>query len=337
MPPIGWPQRWHRVTEGRHMRQYILRRLLMLIPVLVAVSIIIFLLMRVVPGDVATVILMGSGGEGAATEEALRELRHKLGTDRPLYEQYATWVWGLLRLDVGPSFYTRTPVFEEIGDRIPVSVELAFLTGLISLIIALPLGVLSALRQDTWTDYVMRVVTIGGIAMPTFWSGTLIILALVLYFRWLPPIGYVGLLSDPWTNFQQMIWPALALGYYFSAVVSRMTRSCMLEVLRQDYIRTAWAKGLRERIVVLRHAMKNALLPVITITGIQVAYLIGGTVIMESVFVLPGIGKHLVDSIRVRDYPVVQTIVVLFALVVSVANLLVDVVYAWVDPRIRYT
>lgn len=319
------------------MREYIAKRLLMFIPVLIGVSLIVFLLLRVLPGDVALVILVGEGGMGQASEERLKELRHKLGLDRPLYVQYFDWVWGLVRLEWGKSLYTDRPILGEVAKRFPTTVELAFLTVFFSMAIAIPIGVISALRQDTWVDYIFRVITVGGVAMPTFWTGTLILLFLVTFFSWAPPLGFTSILKDPGKNLEQIIWPGVALGYFMSAVVGRMTRSCMLEVLRQDYIRTAWSKGLRERVIVLRHALKNALLPIVTIAGVQVAVMLGGSVIMETLFSLPGIGLHLIDSIYSRDYPTIQTILVLFAFIVMVVNLIVDLLYGWLDPRTRYT
>ncbi|MDO8531693.1 MAG: ABC transporter permease [Dehalococcoidia bacterium] len=224
-----------------------------------------------------------------------------------------------------------------IAQRLPLTVELAAFTIVIAVLIAVPLGALAAVRQDTWLDYVLRVVSIGGLAMPTFWTATLIILGLAVIFGALPPLGVTSsLFDDPLRTLQQLVWPALALGYYDAAMISRMTRSQMLEVLRQDYVRTAWAKGLRERMVLVRHALRNALLPVVTIVGLQFAYLLGGTVIMEKIFFLPGMGSALVDSIIRRDYPMIENIVVLFAFMVLVMNLLIDILYAWLDPRIRY-
>jgi peptide/nickel transport system permease protein len=193
-----------------------------------------------------------------------------------------------------------------------------------------------AIRQDTWLDYVARIVTISGLAMPSFWVGTLTLLFMVIWFSWIPPLGYTNLWDNPWTNFQQVIWSALALGYFLSAVVARMTRSTLLEVLRQDYIRTAWAKGLQERSVLLRHALKNAILPIVTIIGLQFAGLMGGTLIMERIWNLPGLGTSLIESINFRDFPMVQGLLMLFALIVLVINLLVDLMYAWLDPRVRY-
>ncbi|MBI2909054.1 MAG: ABC transporter permease [Chloroflexi bacterium] len=317
------------------MRQYILRRILLLIPVLVGVSLIIFTLMRVLPGDVAVMMLSG-GGQTAVDPEAAAKLRRELGLDRPIYVQYVDWVWQLVHLDAGKALRTDIPVFQEILRRLPLTLELAALSVIVSLLISLPIGVISALRQDTWVDYVFRVVSIGGLAMPTFWTGIILVLVLLIFFRWQPPLGYANLLDNPARNLQQVVWPVLVLGYYLSAAVSRMTRSCMLEVLRQDYIRTAWSKGLRETVVVYRHALKNALLPVVTLLAFQFGTLMGGAVVMETIFTLPGLGSVLVESIVFRDYPMVQTIVLLIAVIFTFVNLAVDILYAWLDPRIRY-
>jgi len=228
------------------------------------------------------------------------------------------------------------PVAKVIKNRFPLTLELAFLIFFTSLFIAIPIGVLSAIRQDTWVDYVFRVVSIAGLAMPIFWTGILIIFFLVLFFDWMPPLGYASPLEDPLENLQQLIWPALAQGYMLAALLSRMTRSSMLEVLRQDYMRTAWSKGLRERVIVSRHALKNAILPVITLSGVQFGYVLGGVVIMETVFSLPGMGRMLVESIAGRDYPMIQVMILLIAFVFLSVNLIVDLVYGWLDPRIRY-
>ncbi|MEK7873550.1 MAG: ABC transporter permease [Chloroflexota bacterium] len=318
------------------MQRYIARRILMLLPVLIGVSLAIFLIMRVLPGDPALVIL-AAGGQGGFDEQALKDMRVKLGTDRPLHVQYVEWMTGLVKLNVGNSLLTNRPVMADIAARVPPTVELAILSIIISMVIALPIGIISAARQDTWMDYIFRVVSVGGLSMPIFWTGTLVVLFLVLLFRWMPPLTYTSIVLDPTQNLSQFIWPSMVMGYYLSAVVSRMTRSQMLEVLRQDYVRTAWAKGLSEKLVLYRHALKNAILPVITLSGVQFGQLMGGTVLLETIFVLPGMGSHLVSSILVRDYPVVQTIILLIALVFVLLNLLVDIVYAWLDPRIRYT
>ena len=241
-----------------------------------------------------------------------------------------------MRLDFGESLVQNTPIGDEIVRRLPVTLELAILTLLISLALAIPSGIISAIRQDTWADYLLRIVSVGGLAMPVFWTGSLLILVLVLFFRWMPAIGYINFFESPWANLQQMVLPALALGYFYAAIVSRMTRSQMLEVLRQDYVRTAWAKGLKERVVVLRHALKNAALPVITISAFQFGNLLGGTVIVESLFALPGIGRALVASIETRDFPMFQAMMILLAFWFLLINLIVDILYGWLDPRIRY-
>jgi peptide/nickel transport system permease protein len=318
------------------MSRYIGRRLLMLIPMLIGVSLVVFVLMRLIPGDVASLILMGPSGESGANPKALAELRHKLGLDRPLPMQYLTWIAGLARLDAGNSLWSDRPVFTEILERLPLTLEMALLAIMLSLGVALITGMLSALRQDTWVDYLFRVISIAGLSIPNFWLSTLIILVLSLVFFWTPPLGYVDFFEDPWANLPQIFWPALALGYALSAVTSRMTRSAMLEVLRQDYNRPARAKGLSGHVVVIRHALKNALLPVITLSAIQLGNLLGGTVIMETIFTLPGVGRYLVDAIFHRDYPVTQTIVVMMGTIFVCLNLLVDLLYAWLDPRIRY-
>lgn len=318
------------------MRQYIARRLLLLIPAALGLTLVIFFLMRVMAGDVAYAILAGEAGEGAVTKEELRELRHKLGTDKPLYEQYIRWAWGIIRLDPGVSLWTERPIVEEIAQRLPVTLELALFTSLVSVSIAIPMGVISAIRQDTWLDYLVRVFSIGGLSLPHFVIATLLVMFLIIWFKWLPPISYVSIFEDPWTNLQQFFFPAITLGYRTNGVICRMMRSCMLEVLREDYIRTAWAKGLRERIIIYRHALKNATLPVVTLIGFQFAFLLGGSVIAETIFSLPGMGKNLVDSITHRDYPVVQAVIVLFGIIVMFSNLVVDILYTWLDPRVRY-
>ena len=319
------------------MTNYLFRRLLQFIPVLVLVSILVFGIMRLVPGDVALMILVGPDGQGTVDPKQLQALRKELGLDRPLPVQYFEWTGNMLKGDFGKSLRTNTSVFHEIKDRFPVTFEIVTLTTIISVLIALPLGILMAIRQDSWVDYIARVVSIAGLAMPTFWVATLMLLFMVIWFTWIPPLGYKEFWKSPWVNIQQVIWGCLALGYFLAAVIARMTRSTLLEVLRQDYIRTAWAKGLRERTVVIRHALKNAVLPVVTIIGIQYAALFGGTVIMESIWNLPGLGSALIQAVSFRDYPMVQGLVMLFALIVLVANLLVDMLYAWLDPRVRYT
>jgi peptide/nickel transport system permease protein len=281
-------------------------------------------------------ILMGPAGDVGARQEDIAALREKLGLDRPLALQYLSWVGGLLTLNVGDSLWSGRPIFEEVLERFPLTLELSALSILISVVIALGTGIFSAVRQDTWIDYLFRAVSIAGLSVPNFWLGTMVILILSRYFFWSPPLGYTRFFEDPLTNLQQMIWPAVILGYSLAAVTSRMTRSSLLEVLREDYIRTAWAKGLSERIIVMRHAFRNALLPVLTLSAIQLGTLLGGTVIMETIFTLPGIGRYLVDSIFHRDYPVTQTIITIMAVKFVFINLIVDLLYGLIDPRIRY-
>lgn len=318
------------------MRTYIARRILLFVPVLIGISMLIFIFMRVVPGDVAVTILAGPDGGGTIDPVKLEQLREKLGLRDPLVVQYGRWVWDLVRLQPGNSLVSGAPVMGEIRLRLPVTLELAILSMIISLSIAVPLGILMAMRQDTPVDYIARMLSIGGLAMPTFWSASLMILFLSLWFNWLPPLGYHSFFSSPIANLKQMIWPALSLGYLMAAVVSRMIRTSLLEVFRQDYVRTATAKGLSHRLVVTRHALKNALIPVVTVLGVQIAALASGSVIMESIFSLPGLGRSLVTAIQYRDYPMVQTLVVVFAFFVVISNLVVDVAYAWFDPRVHY-
>ena len=321
------------------MKAYLLRRLIQFIPVLIGVSLLIFILMRIVPGDVALNILLGPDGEGDVDPIVLAQLRDELGLTRPIYEQYFDWMRGVVTLDWGDSLFIEegTPVLEMIGSRFPLTFEMATLTMLIALSIALPLGIISAIRQNTWIDYSARILSIGGLAMPSFWVAALILVVMVVVFTWSPPFNYVEIWENPWKNIQQLIWGALALGYLLAAVVARMVRSTLLEVLRQDYIRTATSKGLQERDIVIRHALKNAILPVVTIVGLQYASLIGGTVIMEQIWNLPGLGAMLIESITFRDFPVIQGLVLIFAIIILVANLLVDILYAWLDPRVRYS
>ncbi len=317
------------------MRTYLAKRLLLIVPTLFGVAAVVFLIMRVIPGDV-TLLILGGDQTGRIDPKQLAAMRHQLGLDQPLAVQFGAWLWGVLRLDFGTSLWTGQPVIEEVLIRLPLSLEVAILATIVSVLLAIPLGMLAAVRQDTWVDYIIRVVSIGGQAIPSFWVGILVILFLVIYFGWGPPLEFTPPWVDPWANFQQLVWPVLTIGYRYAAVTTRMTRSTVLEVLREDYIRTAWAKGLRERAVVIRHALKNAMLPVITLVGTEFAFLIGGLVVTETVFTLNGVGRFVVDAVAHRDYPVVQALVFLIALCFVIVNLLIDLTYAWLDPRIRY-
>jgi peptide/nickel transport system permease protein len=315
------------------MHKYALRRLLLAVPVLVLSSLIVFALMRVMPGD-ALIVLMGESGN--VGERELAKLRKDLGLDRPYYEQYARWVWQMVSLNPGDSIFTNEPIPVSLKKAIPVTLELATLAMIIGLAVAIPIGVISATRQDTTSDYVGRVVAVSGLSLPDFWLATLVITFAAIWFHWIPPIGYVSLWESPWRNLQQFLLPAAVLGFRLSAATMRMTRSTVLEVLREDYVRTAWAKGLAGRMVVYKHALKNALIPVVTIVGGQLGTLLAGTVVVESIFALPGMGRLTVEAILFRDYPVVQTNVMLVAATLVTLNLAVDLTYALLDPRIRY-
>ena len=315
------------------MYKYVLRRVLLAVPVLVLSSLIVFGLMRVMPGDALTALMAESGNVG---EKELQKLRKDLGLDLPYYKQYLVWVWQMVSLSPGDSIFTNEPIPVALKKAIPVTLELAILAMVLGLVIAIPIGVLSATHQDRLSDYVGRVVAVSGLSMPEFWLGTLVITFAAIWFHWMPPIGYVSFWESPWKNLQQFLVPAAILGFRLSAATMRMTRSTVLEVLREDYVRTAWAKGLAGKIVVYKHALKNALIPVVTIVGGQLGVLLAGTVVVETIFALPGMGRLTVEAILYRDYPVVQTNVMLVAGTLVTLNLLVDMTYAWLDPRIRY-
>ena len=318
------------------MTGYIFQRLALFVPTLILVSFLVFAIMRFLPGDPA-IALLSQGGAGSFTEEDVQRMRERLGTDKQFHVQYWEFIKGLVTWDLGESFeFTGVPVSKMLETRFPLSVELALLALILSYIVAVPLGVLSAVKQDSWLDGVSRIFTVGGIALPPFVVGLLTIFILARFFGWLPPLGYAQLWTDPLTNLQQLIFPALVLGYFNMAFATRVTRSAMLEVLREDYIRTARSKGLHEMIVIARHALKNAFLPVLTVAGFQLSRLIGGAVIIEVIFVVPGIGEMLVRSVLIRDYPIVQSTVMLIAVVVLVLNLIVDLAYGWLNPRIRF-
>ena len=315
------------------MYTYALRRLLLAIPVLLLASVIVFGLMRVMPGDALTALMAESGNVG---ERELQKLRQDLGLDQPYYEQYFLWVWQMVTFNPGYSIFTSEPIPVALKKAIPVTVELALLGMVMGLLIAIPVGVLSATRQDKFADYMGRMVAISGLSLPDFWLGTLVITFAAIWFAWMPPLGYTSLWEAPWKNLQQFLLPAAVLGFRLSAATMRMTRSTLLEVLREDYVRTARAKGLVERVIIYKHALKNALIPVVTIVGGQLGTLLAGTVIVETIFALPGMGRLTVEAILFRDYPVVQTNVMLVAATLVTLNLLVDLTYAWLDPRIHY-
>ena len=319
------------------MAQYVIRRLFLFIPTLILATMMVFALFWIVPGDAAMMILTGEEGEGGRVDiEDLERLRSELGLDRPIYVQYGEWVFNLLKGDLGTSIWYRVPVMDELKDRFIVSMELAVMAILMAFVAAVPLGVISAVKQDTKGDYASRIFVLIGIAMPTFWIGILTVYALAYIFNWLPPLGYAKVWEDPLTNLQQLIFPALVLAFHDLAFTARVTRSSMLEVMREDYMRTARSKGLSEWVVTGRHALRNALLPVITVSGYQFGRLLGGVIIIEVIFVVPGVGSFLIDAIVHRDYVVLQAVVLLTAAVVLVLNLVIDLFYAVLDPRIRY-
>lgn len=321
------------------MYRYIINRVLLVFPTLFGAATLVFILMRLIPGDICLVRL-GSGGE-SFTAEALAACHAEIGIDKPWIVQFGQFIWGLMRFDFGISMWSGKPVIDEIASRFPISLEVAIMATIIAICLAIPLGTISALRQNSWIDLVVRTFSIAGIATPSFWLGImsiLIVLDLTQAFighPWMPPIDYVPLWQDPIRNLSIVILPAATIGYRYSAVSMRMTRSAMLEVLREDYIRTARAKGLINRIIINRHALKNALLPVVTVIGIEFAFLIGGLVVTEQVFNLNGIGRLMVQAVQNQDYTLTQALVMLVVAIAVLSNLVVDLLYAWLDPRIR--
>jgi peptide/nickel transport system permease protein len=319
------------------MRTYVLRRLALFLPTLLGASILIFVLMRLVPGDIAEILVYQTGSEASAVQKRqIQQIRRELGLDKPFVTQYVQWIAGAVRGDFGYSYTQRRPVSDIIKERFPRSMELAALTLLIAIVWSVPLGVVSAVRQNTALDYLARVLSLTGLSLPLFFTGALVLYALVRFFRWLPPLEFVALTENPSENLKQLVWPALVQAYYISAPITRLTRSQMLEIIRQDYVRTARAKGLAERAVVYRHALRNSLLPVVTFIGWWGGRLLGGVVIMEVIFAVPGMGTALVQAVSYRDYPTVQALILVMALIFLGVNLVIDLLYAWLDPRIRY-
>ena len=323
------------------MSKYVIKRVLLMFPTILGAGIIVFLMMRLLPGDICLVRVAGDGM--GVSEEALAICRETFGLHKSLWGQFLDFVVGYATFDLGISMWTTNPITHEIGLRFELSLQIAIMATLTAVVIALPLGVLSAIRQNTWIDYVVRTFAIAGIAIPSFWLGIMIILGMLILTQmwfgtpWMLPVEYRPIWEDPIHNLSQTIWPALATGYRYSAVITRMTRSAMLEVLREDYIRTARAKGLLEKVIRTRHALKNAMLPVATLIGIEFAFLIGGLVVTEQVFNLNGLGQLFVDAVGVSDYTLVQALVMLVVTVFVVTNLVVDLIYAWLDPRIHYS
>jgi peptide/nickel transport system permease protein len=316
------------------MAAYIVKRLLYMIPTLIGVAVLIFLMLRVIPGDIVELKMRGDGG--APTAEQIEAERVRLGLNKPLVVQFKDWMVGLATFDLGKSMWTERPVVEEIAGRLGLTLQVAIMATIIAILIAIPLGTISALYQDTVLDHAIRVFTIGGLAVPSFWLGMIIILVLLTTSGWVPPMQYVPIWQDPIANLAQLIWPALAVGYRYSAVLARMVRSSIIEVMREDYIRTARAKGVVERAVIVRHALTNAMLPAVTVIGLEFAFLVGGLVVTEQVFNLNGLGRLFVHAVTRSDFMLVQGIVMLIAVVFMLTNLLVDILYGWLDPRIRY-
>jgi peptide/nickel transport system permease protein len=316
------------------MLRYTFHRLLLMIPTLIGVAVLVFFMLRIVPGDVVEVKLRGDGGN--VSQQMIDMERKRLGLDKPLLEQFGDWMIGLATLNLGKSMWTDRPVTEEISTRLELSLQVAIMATIIAVLIAIPLGTTAALMRDTWIDYLVRIITIGGLSIPSFWFGMLIMLGLLYFFKWLPPITFTPIYVDPVANLTQLIWPALAVGYRYCAVTARMIRSSLLEVLSEDYIRTARAKGVFERLVVSRHALRNALLPAITVIGLEFTFLIGGLVVTEQVFNLNGIGKLFVQSVSRNDFTLIQGMVMLIAVFYVFTNLVIDLLYALFDPRIRY-
>jgi peptide/nickel transport system permease protein len=313
------------------MREYLLKRVLLMIPTVFLVTIMVFLMHRMLPGDVVIQML-----EGYAYADNVETLRHELGLDKPIHVQYLEWIGGLLRGDLGRSLWTKESILLEYARRFPVTLELALLTVIVSVSFGVGIGVLSAVRQGSWLDYGGRVLAIMALAMPFFWLAILVVVLPAIYFRWTPLWTYVSPAEDLLQNLKIMIFPALVFGVSRAGPIMRIMRSSMLEVQRQDYIRTAWAKGLPERGVIFKHAIKNALIPVVSILGLQIHFYLGGSVIVESIFRLPGVGHFFFEALIRRDYPVVQSINLFFATFTLLLNLIVDFTYAYLDPRIRY-
>ena len=323
------------------MAKYVVKRCLLIVPTLLGAALLVFLLMRLVPGDICEVTLLGEGAQ--VSEGAIESCRQALGLDAPPTTQFFNMVVGFVTFDLGDSLWTGRPITHELRLRFELTVQLALMTVVISVLIGVPLGVLSAVKRQTMVDYVVRTFAIAGEAIPSFWLGLMIILSILIGTQiflgepMMPPIIYVPIWEDPAANLAQLMLPAIATGYRSSAVLTRMTRSAMLEVLREDFIRTARAKGLVEGVIRRRHALKNAMLPVVTLIGMELAFLIGGLVVTEQVFNLNGLGQLFVDAVELKDYTLVQTMVMLVVLTFVVVNLVVDLFYAWLDPRIHYS
>ena len=314
------------------MSRYLLRRLLLLVPTLLGVTVVVFVLVRLLPGDAATLQLQ----DAKSTEADAAALRAQMGLDKPIYIQYVDWLGTLARGELGTSLRSKNAIGDEIANRLPVTAELGLFALVIGALLATIVGVISAVRQDSWLDYASRSTAIGLLAIPGFWLGTLVVTLPSVWWHWTPPLRYVRFTEDPVKNLSIIIVPALILGLGLSGGLMRLVRTQMLEVLRQDFIRTASSKGLAEHAVVARHALKNAFIPALTVLGLQVGLLVSGTVVLENIFVLPGMGRYLLEAVQARDYPAIQAENLIFATVIVMTNLLVDLLYGWLDPRVRY-
>jgi peptide/nickel transport system permease protein len=312
------------------MLRYLRIRLLAMIPVLVGMSILVFVMMRLIPGD-AAVVFLGT----KPTPEAVAAFRHNAGLDKPIYVQYFDWIGQLARGDLGMSLTTGTDIRTELGNRLPITLELTVLAILIAIVIAVPLGVVAALRHNSAVDLGLTSLGMIGLSLPNFWLGTMLVFFFSVKEQWFPPGGFVSFTDDPLGNLKAMALPAVSLGVVSASVIMRMTRSSMLEVVRQDYVRTARAKGLTNSLITRRHLLKNALIPVITVAGMEMGYIFGGAFLIEAVFYLPGIASYALLAVNQRDYPVLQTVVLLVTVVFMLINLAVDLLYTWLDPRLR--
>ena len=315
------------------MTRYLIKRFLLMLPTLFGVALVTFVLIRVIPGDV--VELRYSGDSGSVSQEIIDRERARIGLDKPIWQQFLTWMAGVVRLDFGTSMWTGAPIWEEIKLRFALSLQVAIMATIVAVVLAIPLGVLSALKQDTWIDYSVRIFSIAGLAMPSFWLGIVLILVMLVVFKWLPPMVYTPFWVSPTQNLAQLIWPALAVGYRYSAVATRMTRSAMLEVLGQDYIMVARAKGLSEFRVLYRHALRNGLVGILTVIALIFAEMLGGALVTEQIFTLPGLGQLILQAVGYRDYPTIQGTLLLVGMAYVAINLMTDLAYGLIDPRVR--
>ena len=317
------------------MTRYIIMRLLLGLPTLVLLSLIVFLSIRLIPGDVCTLIFTSGGNRPDFTAEDCARLENSLGLDKPMVSQYFDWVTKMLQGDMGQSLISRREVLGDLAGRMKVTIELAVLAGMFSTMVGIPIGVIAALKQNTKIDYGLRLLTVGWLSMPSFWVGTLLLTLPALWFGYSPPIGYEPLWVDPWKNLQQMYMPVIAIGLAVSASMARLTRSSMLEVMREDYVRTAKAKGLGESTVIFRHALRTALLPIVTLFGLQITALLSGSLVIELIFAIPGVGQYVLAAIQTKDFPIIQAGVMFFGTLVIFINIIVDISYSWLDPRLR--